>query len=100
LQQNCGKRFDTKTRSCYQVTRARTRQQARFKNDDIYANAHRKPRRIRKYCTFAGDDLYKIENVRNGAVTRFSILTDGNAIMQVVSTSPIYTLTRVFTLPR
>ena len=36
--------------------------------------------------TFAGDDLYKIENVRNGAVTRFSILTDGNAIMQVAST--------------
>lgn len=36
--------------------------------------------------TFVSDDLYKIENVRNSEVTRFSILSDGNAIMQVAST--------------
>ncbi len=32
------------------VTRARRLQQARFKSDGIYANAHMKPRHIRKYC--------------------------------------------------
>ncbi len=32
------------------VTRARAIQQERFKNDGIYANAHMKPRHIRKYC--------------------------------------------------
>ncbi len=36
--------------------------------------------------TFVGDDVYKIENVRSGAVTRFSVLTDGGALMQVAST--------------
>src|SRR5512141_110295 len=32
------------------VTKARTIQYARFKNDGIYANAHMKPRHIKKYC--------------------------------------------------
>jgi magnesium chelatase family protein len=32
------------------VTRARSAQQKRFKSDGIYANAHMKPRHIRKYC--------------------------------------------------
>jgi magnesium chelatase family protein len=32
------------------VTRARTLQQERFRTDGIYANAHMKPRHIRKYC--------------------------------------------------
>jgi magnesium chelatase family protein len=32
------------------VTRARTIQQERFNSDGIYANAHMKPRHIRKYC--------------------------------------------------
>ena len=32
------------------VTRARLVQQERFKSDGIYANAHMKPRHIRKYC--------------------------------------------------
>ena len=36
--------------------------------------------------TFTGDDIYKIESVRNGLVTRFSILTDGKSIMAVAST--------------
>jgi flagellar hook assembly protein FlgD/Tol biopolymer transport system component len=36
--------------------------------------------------TFRGDEVYGIENVRNGAITRFSILTDGQAIMQVAPT--------------
>ena len=33
--------------------------------------------------TFAGDELYEIENIRNGWVTRYSVLTDGKGIMQV-----------------
>ena len=32
------------------VTRARSIQLERFKNDGIYANAHMKPRHLRKYC--------------------------------------------------
>src|SRR5512135_3261613 len=32
------------------VTRARAMQQERFRSDGIYANAHMKPRHIRKYC--------------------------------------------------
>ncbi len=32
------------------VTRARSTQQERFRSDGIYANAHMKPRHIRKYC--------------------------------------------------
>ena len=33
--------------------------------------------------TFVGDELYGIENIRNGWVTRYSVLTDGKGIMQV-----------------
>ena len=36
--------------------------------------------------TFRGDEVYGIENIRNGGVTRFSVLTDGAAVMQVAST--------------
>jgi subtilase family serine protease len=36
--------------------------------------------------TFTGQELYGIESIRNGAVTRMSILTDGAAILQVAST--------------
>jgi len=36
--------------------------------------------------TFNAADIYGIENIRNGAVTRFSILTDGQALMQIAST--------------
>jgi len=32
------------------VTRARSIQQERFRSDGIFANAHMKPRHIRKYC--------------------------------------------------
>jgi large repetitive protein len=35
--------------------------------------------------TFTGDELYGLENVRNGWVTRFSVLTDGKGITQVLS---------------
>jgi subtilase family serine protease len=34
--------------------------------------------------TFTGYELYGIENIRNGWVTRFSVLTDGKGIVQVV----------------
>ncbi|MEW6571053.1 MAG: CARDB domain-containing protein [Nitrospirota bacterium] len=33
--------------------------------------------------TFAGYEIYEIENIRNGWVTRFSILTDGKGITEV-----------------
>ncbi|HWR58494.1 MAG TPA: prenyltransferase/squalene oxidase repeat-containing protein, partial [Thermodesulfovibrionales bacterium] len=36
--------------------------------------------------TFTGDELYGIENIRNGWITRFSVLTDGKGLMQVAST--------------
>ena len=36
--------------------------------------------------TFTGNEISGIENVRNGSITQFSILTDGAAIMQVAST--------------
>jgi flagellar hook assembly protein FlgD len=36
--------------------------------------------------TFIGDELYGIENIRNGWVKRFSTLTDGKGIMQVAPT--------------
>ncbi|MEK6744612.1 MAG: CARDB domain-containing protein [Nitrospirota bacterium] len=36
--------------------------------------------------TFTGQEIYGIENIRNGAVTRFSVLTDGRSIMEVAST--------------
>lgn len=35
---------------------------------------------------FTGSDLYKIENLMNGWLTRFSILTDGSGVVQVAST--------------
>ncbi|MBI5075032.1 MAG: PD40 domain-containing protein [Nitrospirae bacterium] len=35
--------------------------------------------------TFTGDELYGIENIRNGWVTRYSVLSDGKGIMQVSS---------------
>lgn len=34
---------------------------------------------------FTGDELYGIENIRNGWITRFSVLTDGKGLLQVVS---------------
>ena len=37
--------------------------------------------------TFASDSIYQIENIRNGFVTRHSILTDGQSIVQVAPTS-------------
>jgi hypothetical protein len=36
--------------------------------------------------TFTGNELSGIENIRNAEVTRLSILTDGQAIMEVAST--------------
>ena len=36
--------------------------------------------------TFTGDEVYGIENIRNGWITRFSVLTDGKGIMEVAST--------------
>lgn len=35
--------------------------------------------------TFTGDELYGIEDIRNGWVTRFSVLTDGKGIMEVAT---------------
>jgi hypothetical protein len=37
--------------------------------------------------TFASDAIYQIENIRNGFVTRHSILTDGQSIVQVATSS-------------
>jgi flagellar hook assembly protein FlgD/Tol biopolymer transport system component/fibronectin type 3 domain-containing protein len=36
--------------------------------------------------SFKSDDLYGIESIRNGFLTRFSILTDGKGLVQVAST--------------
>jgi magnesium chelatase family protein len=47
------------------VTRARAIQYARFKNDGIYANAHMKPRHIRKYCKIDEDSLNLMEKAMN-----------------------------------
>ena len=47
------------------VTRARTIQYERFKNDGIYANAHMKPRHIRKYCKIDEDSLRLMETAMN-----------------------------------
>ena len=47
------------------VTKARTIQYARFKNDGIYANAHMKPRHIRKYCKIDEDSLSLMEKAMN-----------------------------------
>ena len=37
--------------------------------------------------TFTADSIYAIENIRNGLVTRHSILTDGKSIVQVAPTT-------------
>jgi hypothetical protein len=37
--------------------------------------------------TFSSDSIYQIENIRNGFVTRHSILTDGKSIVEVAPTS-------------
>jgi len=47
------------------VTRAREIQYARFKSDGIYANAHMKPRHIRKYCKIDEDSLNLMEKAMN-----------------------------------
>ncbi|KAF0220892.1 MAG: fibronectin I domain-containing [Geobacteraceae bacterium] len=36
--------------------------------------------------TFTGQELYGIENIRNGFLTRYSILTDGKGLVQIAST--------------
>jgi magnesium chelatase family protein len=47
------------------VTLAREIQYARFRNDGIYANAHMKPRHIRKYCKIDEDSLRLMEAAMN-----------------------------------
>jgi magnesium chelatase family protein len=47
------------------VTQARERQYARFRNEGIYANAHMKPRHIRKYCKIDEDSLRLMETAMN-----------------------------------
>jgi magnesium chelatase family protein len=47
------------------VTKARAIQYARFQNDSIYANAHMKPRHIRKYCRIDEDSLRLMETAMN-----------------------------------
>jgi len=39
--------------------------------------------------TFTGYELYEIENIRNGWVTRFSVLTGGQGIVEVASNSEV-----------
>jgi magnesium chelatase family protein len=47
------------------VTRARSVQQERFRSDGIYANAHMKPRHIRKYCKIDADSQRLMESAMN-----------------------------------
>ncbi len=47
------------------VTLARKIQQERFKSDGIYANAHMKPRHIRKYCKIDDDCQSLMEKAMN-----------------------------------
>ena len=47
------------------VTVARSVQQERFKADSIYANAHMKPRHIRKYCKIDADSQRLMEAAMN-----------------------------------
>jgi magnesium chelatase family protein len=47
------------------VTGARAIQYARFLQDGIYANAHMKPRHIRKYCRIDEDSLRLMETAMN-----------------------------------
>ncbi len=35
---------------------------------------------------FTGNEIYGIENIRNGEITRFSVLTDGKSIIEIAST--------------
>jgi magnesium chelatase family protein len=47
------------------VTRARAKQLERFKGDGIYANAHMKPRHIRKYCRIDSNCQALMEKAMN-----------------------------------
>jgi magnesium chelatase family protein len=47
------------------VTRARSVQQERFRSDGIFANAHMKPRHIRKYCKIDADSQRLMEAAMN-----------------------------------
>lgn len=47
------------------VTRARAVQQARFKHDGIHANAHMKPKHLRKYCKIDPDSQSLMESAMN-----------------------------------
>jgi len=47
------------------VTRARAIQQERFTSDGIYANAHMKPRHLRKYCRIDADSQRLMEAAMN-----------------------------------
>jgi magnesium chelatase family protein len=47
------------------VTSARSVQQERFRSDSIYANAHMKPRHIRKYCKIDADSQRLMEAAMN-----------------------------------
>jgi magnesium chelatase family protein len=47
------------------VTSARAIQHDRFKTDGIHANAHMKPRHIRKYCKIDDDSLRLMELAMN-----------------------------------
>jgi magnesium chelatase family protein len=47
------------------VTRPRMIQHDRFKTDGIYANAHMKPRHIRRYCKIDEDSLRLMEMAMN-----------------------------------
>lgn len=47
------------------VTKARMIQHNRFKTDGIYANAHMKPRHIRKFCKIDEDCLHLMEMAMN-----------------------------------
>ncbi len=47
------------------VTTARAIQYERFKNDGIYANAHMKPRHIKKYCKIDEESLQLMETAMN-----------------------------------
>ena len=47
------------------VTRARSIQHERFNGDGIYANAHMKPRHIRKYCKIDADCQTLMESAMN-----------------------------------
>ena len=65
------------------VTRARIAQQERFKSDGIYANAHMKPRHIRKYCRI--DEAS--QNLMESAMNRLGLSARAyNRILKVART--------------